>query len=213
MFGRKKDPKEQMRQQKRELSKTQRQLTRDQTALERQEKQLEAEIKKMAKLGNKQAATTLAKQLVNLRKQKAKNMNVSSRVMAIGHQTQAMHSTAKMAGAMSTATKTMGSVNAQMNPAQLQGTLQNFEMESSKMDMKEEMINETLDSILDESGDEDEQEAVVNQVLDEIGIEISGKMAEAPSAHGGKLPMGQRATASKGSADADIEEMLANLKA
>ena len=33
----------------------------------------------------------------------------------------------------------MGSVNAQMNPAQLQGTLQNFEMESSKMDMKEEM--------------------------------------------------------------------------
>lgn len=39
------------------------------------------------------------------------------------------------------------------------------------------------------------------------------QMAEAPSAHGGKLPMGQRATASKGSADADIEEMLANLKA
>ena len=33
----------------------------------------------------------------------------------------------------------MGSVNAQMNPAQLQNTLQNFEMESSKMDMKEEM--------------------------------------------------------------------------
>lgn len=33
----------------------------------------------------------------------------------------------------------MGSVNAQMNPAQLQQTLQNFEMESSKMDMKEEM--------------------------------------------------------------------------
>ena len=35
--------------------------------------------------------------------------------------------------------QTMGSVNAQMNPAQLQSTLQNFEMESSKMDMKEEM--------------------------------------------------------------------------
>ena len=39
------------------------------------------------------------------------------------------------------------------------------------------------------------------------------QMAEAPSAHGGKLPTGQRATASKGSADADIEEMLANLRA
>ena len=40
--------------------------------------------------------------------------------------------------------QTMGSVNAQMNPAQLQGTLQNFEMESSKMDMKEEMSELTL---------------------------------------------------------------------
>lgn len=47
----------------------------------------------------------LAKQLINLRKQKSKNMAVSSRVMAVGHQTQTMHSTAKMAGAMSTASK------------------------------------------------------------------------------------------------------------
>ena len=38
-------------------------------------------------------------------------------------------------------------------------------------------------------------------------------MAEAPSAHGGKLPRGQRAAASKGTSDADIEEMLAKLKA
>jgi len=38
----------------------------------------------------------------------------------------------------------MGSVNAQMNPGQLQNTLQNFEMESSKMDMKEEMSKLTL---------------------------------------------------------------------
>ena len=61
------------------------------------------------------AATTLAKQLVNLRKQKAKNMNVSSRVMAIGHQTQAMHSTAKMAGAMSTASKVHVWLNTKLN--------------------------------------------------------------------------------------------------
>lgn len=45
---------------------------------------------------------------------------------------------------MCTHLQTMGSVNAQMNPAQLQSTLQNFEMESSKMDMKEEMSKFTL---------------------------------------------------------------------
>jgi len=45
---------------------------------------------------------------------------------------------------MCTHLQTMGSVNVQMNPAQLQNTLQNFEMESSKMDMKEEMSKLTL---------------------------------------------------------------------
>ena len=49
----------------------------------------------------------LAKQLVNLRKQKTKNMAVSSRITAVGHQAQTMHSTAKMAGAMSTASKVL----------------------------------------------------------------------------------------------------------
>ena len=41
----------------------------------------------------------------------------------------------------------MGSVNAQMNPAQLQNTLKNFEMESTKMDMKEEMSELNLCSL------------------------------------------------------------------
>lgn len=38
------------------------------------------------------------------------------------------------------------------------------------------------------------------------------QMAEAPSAHTGKLPSGHQ-VASKGSTDADIEEMLAKLRA
>jgi len=38
------------------------------------------------------------------------------------------------------------------------------------------------------------------------------QLAEAPSAHTDKLPSGQQ-VASKGSTDADIEEMLAKLRA
>jgi hypothetical protein len=52
-----------------------------------------------------QACTVLAKQLLQVRKQKARNMNTSSKVMGMGHQMQAMQSTAKMASSMATATK------------------------------------------------------------------------------------------------------------
>ena len=122
------------------MNRTQQDLDRDKAALERQEKQLEMDIKKMAKQGNKQACTVLAKQLLQLKKQKARNMNTSSKVMGMGHQMQAMHSTSKMAGSMATATKAMGAVNKKMNPQDIQRTLQNFEKESMKMDMSEEMI-------------------------------------------------------------------------
>lgn len=41
----------------------------------------------------------------------------------------------------------MSSMNAQVNPQALQKTLQNFEMESAKMDMKEEMCKYSVRTV------------------------------------------------------------------
>ncbi|XP_062510950.1 charged multivesicular body protein 2b-like [Corticium candelabrum] len=202
-----------VRQQKRELKKTERDLERDRRALERQEKQLEAEIKKAAKQGNKQLATSLAKQLIGVRKQKTRSMGISTKVKSIGAQTTAMHSNVKLAHAMANTTRTMTAMNAQISPQAMQQTLQQFEMESSKMEMTEEMMDDTLSSVLDESGDEEESEAIMNQVLDEIGIEITGKVAAAPRAHASALPSeGVKAKTRTRAPEDDLAEQLARLK-
>lgn len=65
----------------------------------------ELEIKKMAKTGNKEACKVLAKQLVQLRKQKTRTYAVSSKVTSMSTQTKLMNSQMKMAGAMSTTAK------------------------------------------------------------------------------------------------------------
>jgi charged multivesicular body protein 2B len=66
---------------------------------------------------------------------------------------------------------------------------------------------------LDESGDEEESEAIMNQVLDEIGIEITGKVAAAPHAHGAALPSeGVKARAKTKTTDEDLAEQLARLR-
>ncbi|KAF0026276.1 hypothetical protein F2P81_021013 [Scophthalmus maximus] len=135
----------------------------------------EAEIKKMAKSGNREACKILAKQLVQLRKQKNRTYAVSSKVTSMSTQTKVMSSQMKMAGAMSTTAKTMQAVNKKMDPQKTLKTMQDFQKENMKMDMTEDMINDTLDEIFDASGDEEESQDIVNQVLDEIGIEISGK--------------------------------------
>lgn len=207
-FSKKPTVEQQLRQNDRTIRKTQRDLERDRSKLEQEEKKLEIEIKKAAKQGNKQACTVLAKQLVNLRKQKTKSYAVGSKVGAIGNQQKLMHSNMKMAGAMGTTTKTMQQMNKVMDPQKTAKMMQEFERENAKMGMTEEMISDTLDDILTESGDEEEQDAIVNQVLDEIGIEISGKIADAPSAHRGKLGESSKSKVT----DDDIERQLAALK-
>ncbi|XP_060784761.1 charged multivesicular body protein 2Ba [Neoarius graeffei] len=195
-----------IKEQTKELRGTQRQISRDRAALEKQEKQMEMEIKKMAKAGNRDACKILAKQLVQLRKQKNRTYAVSSKVTSMSTQTKVMNSQMKMAGAMSNTAKTMQTVNKKMDPKKTLQTMQDFQKENLKMGMTEDMINDTLDEIFSESGDEEESQDIVNQVLDEIGIEISGKMVRAPSA-GKSLP-----SASKGKAatisDEDIERQL-----
>ncbi|GIY61099.1 hypothetical protein CDAR_61141 [Caerostris darwini] len=206
-FSRKPTVEEQMRDQSRVLRRAQRDVEKDRRALERQEKQLEMEIKKAAKQGNKQVLTVLAKNLVTVRKQKARTYTASSKIMSVGSQTKAMHSSAKLANTMATTTKTMGSVNKELNPQGIMKTMHDFEKESMKMGMAEEIVEDSLNSVLSESGDEEEEDAVVNQVLDEIGIEISGKMSKVPLIS--KDDLGE---SSKVATDAELERQLAQLR-
>ncbi|XP_067118763.1 charged multivesicular body protein 2b [Centruroides vittatus] len=209
LFTKKLTPKEQMREQQKILRRAQRDLDRDKRDLDRQEKQLELEIKKAAKRGDKTTCTILAKQLVQVRKQKTRNITAGSKILGVSAQTKSIQANAGLASAMSKTSKTMAAVNKQMKPEQIMKTMQDFEKESTKMGMAEEIVDDTLNGILDESGDEEEQEAIVTQVLDEIGIEISGKMSEAPSAHLGKLGESSKVNLPT---DDEIEKQLAKLK-
>ena len=153
------------------------------------------EIKNAAKTGNKQACTVLAKQLVQIRKQKERTyaanskvcftyvfpsqkyiLNLKLQITSINSQTKVMGANVKLAGAMTTATQSMTAMNKVMKPEQLSRTMQEFGKASTHMEMSEEMMNDALDDILNESGDEEEGDSIVQQVLDEIGIDISSKV-------------------------------------
>eukprot|EP00088_Acartia_fossae_P008776 TRINITY_DN14211_c0_g1_i6.p1 TRINITY_DN14211_c0_g1~~TRINITY_DN14211_c0_g1_i6.p1 ORF type:complete len:230 (+),score=62.87 TRINITY_DN14211_c0_g1_i6:41-691(+) len=212
LFGKKPTVKEQLKENDRALRKVNRDVERDRRELEREEKKLEAEIKKAAKTGNKQATTILAKQLINIRKQKTRTYAANSRVQAASSTAKAMGANVKLTEAMGSTAKTMGQMNKVMNPTQVAKTMRDFEVANTRMGMTEEMMNDTLDDILNESGDEEEEDAIVSQVLDEIGIEIAGKMSDAPSAHKGSLASAGQISSKNKDADEEIERMLAQLK-
>lgn len=102
LFGKKKTIDQQVKEQDREMRRVNRGLERDRGQLQKgneiirleliitiglfmfaEEKKLEMEIKKAAKMGNKEACGILAKQLVQLRKQKTRSYAAGAKMSGI----------------------------------------------------------------------------------------------------------------------------------
>lgn len=71
----------------------------------------------------------------------------------------------------------MASMNRGLNLPSIQRIMNDFEKESSMMDMKEEMMSEAVDDVMDEEEEEEEGDKILKQVLDEIGVDLSQQVS------------------------------------
>lgn len=204
LFGKTPTLKEQQRENDKSLRKATRDIDRERRKLDDEEKKLQQEIKKNAAQGNNDVCRILAKQLIEIRKQKARTFAANSKITSIGYQNKTIGTNVALSNAMSTTAKTMAEMNKIMKPEAIAANLRDFQQANMKMEMTDEMINDTLDDMLEDSDDEEETNAVVNKVLDEIGIEISGQMSKIPSSAVGGLEDSRT--------DKDIAAQLAKLR-
>ncbi|KAG5177036.1 chromatin modifying protein-like protein 2B [Tribonema minus] len=211
MFKAKPDPKEVARSAKRQVRQGERDVERELRNLDRVEKQLIIDIKKTArKPGGEKATRNLAGQLVGLRKQRDKLYTMKSTITAVGYQTTAIAGQAAMAGVMGSVTGAMKDVNAQLSPQEMAAVLQQFALQSETMGMREELMDDALTDAFDGDGVEAETDAIVDQVLTEIGLDMTSKMADAPT---GKPAAGQQLAQDDSMLDQRAEELLKQLQA
>ncbi|KAH8049852.1 hypothetical protein JL720_15526 [Aureococcus anophagefferens] len=188
-FGKKPTAKEQAKQVKRGVRSSQRDLDRELRDLDRREQQIIADLKKEAKLGrSEKAVKLLAKNLVQLRAQR-------ERVLG-----------AKVQVGVGAAGKAMGAMNKTMAKANVGLSIAQFQRETERMNMTEEMMGDMLSDAFDTDEIEEETDAVVDGVLAEIGLDMTKGMSDAPTA---ALP--QQAAAEPQQADDD--KALAALQA
>jgi len=65
-------------------------------------------------------------------------------------------------------------MNRGLNLPSIQRIMNEFEKESSTMDMKEEMMSDAVDDVMDdEENEEEEGDKILKEVLDEIGVDLS----------------------------------------
>ncbi|GAA5907930.1 hypothetical protein JCM6882_001530 [Rhodosporidiobolus microsporus] len=184
LFGRTKTPAERLRQHQRSLQKAQRELDRERSKLEQQEKKLVMDIKNGARKGEMGSCKVMAKDLVRTRRYISKFYSMKTQLQAVSLRIQGMRSNQQMAEAMKGATKAMSLMSRQMNLPQIQRILQEFEKESSMMDMKEEMMGDAIDDAMDdEVGETEEEEGdrILDEVLAEIGVSVGQQLGEAPT--------------------------------
>ncbi|KAF8061446.1 vacuolar sorting protein DID4 [Lyophyllum atratum] len=182
LFGRTVTPAERLRQHQRSLAKAQRELDRERSKLEQSEKKLIMDIKKSAKAGQLNACKVMAKDLVRTRRYVQKFYQMRTQLQAVGLRIQTLRSNQQMADAMRGATRAMASMNRGLNLPGIQKIMNDFEKESSMMDMKEDMMSEAVDDVMDEEEEEEEEgDKILKEVLDEIGVGLSQQLTDAPT--------------------------------
>lgn len=134
----------------------------------------------------------MAKDLVRTRRYVQKFYQMKTQLQAVGLRIQTLRSSQSMAEAMRGASRVrfhmhahtihythnlqaMASMNRGMNLPQIQKIMNEFEKESSTMDMKEEIMSDAIDDVMDDELEDEEEEGdkILKQVLDEIGVDLS----------------------------------------
>ena len=215
LFGKRKTPEEMLRQNQRTLNKAIRDLDRERSKMEAQEKKLIADIKKMAKDGQMDAVKIMAKDLVRTRRYVKKFILMRANIQAVSLKVQTLRSQNAMAMAMRGVTRALQNMNRQLNLPQIQRIMYEFERQSDMMDMKEEMMSEAIDDVIGDEEDEEESDTVVNQILDELGVQLSQKLGELPTANntiGSAQTNKTNTPVAVVDADADLQARLENLR-
>eukprot|EP01013_Petalomonas_cantuscygni_P039245 TRINITY_DN70608_c0_g1_i1.p1 TRINITY_DN70608_c0_g1~~TRINITY_DN70608_c0_g1_i1.p1 ORF type:complete len:220 (-),score=48.48 TRINITY_DN70608_c0_g1_i1:150-809(-) len=173
LFGKSKTPQEQMREYKRTLDRTTRDLERERTKMQTQEQKLIADMRAMARKNQMDAVKIMARDLVRTRKYVTKFYKMRAQMQAVSLRLTTLSSTAQMTDAMKGVTRTMVSMNRQMDVAAMQRVMMEFEKQSDIMTMKEEVMNDAIDDVMDDEGDEEtEMEGMVQQIFDELRLDM-----------------------------------------
>ena len=215
LFGRSMTPQERLRQHLRTLQRARRELDRERSKLETQEKQLIADIKRNARQGQmvrrrpNRAATNRAARMQGHGARPCAHSAQYPQVLPDEHATPGRgspHANTSQHAAdgrcharcdqgtgscvcAETDRQALGSMNRSMNIVAVQRILQEFERESSAMDMKDEMMSDAVDDAMGDAeademgegvGEGEASDAILREVLDEIGVDMSQQVSPRP---------------------------------
>uniref|UniRef100_W6NIT7 Snf7 domain containing protein n=1 Tax=Haemonchus contortus TaxID=6289 RepID=W6NIT7_HAECO len=202
LFGKKKDPKEQVREMQRKMRGEMRALDRQVYAIQREEQKVTKEIKEAAKKGDREVCVVLAKSLLQSRKAVAKIHMSKAQINSVIMCMQEQLATMRMAGSLQKSTQVLQSMQNLVKVPEIMKTMREMAQEMMKLGIIDEMIEETMETMEPEDLEEQAQEEV-DRILWEV---TAGELGKAPAAVTGDLGGGKVAAEAE-----DFESMAQRL--
>uniref|UniRef100_A0A7I5E749 Snf7 domain containing protein n=1 Tax=Haemonchus contortus TaxID=6289 RepID=A0A7I5E749_HAECO len=187
LFGKKKDPKEQVREMQRKMRGEMRALDRQVYAIQREEQKVTKEIKEAAKKGDREVCVVLAKSLLQSRKAVAKIHMSKAQINSVIMCMQEQLATMRMAGSLQKSTQVLQSMQNLVKVPEIMKTMREMAQEMMKLGIIDEMIEETMETMEPEDLEEQAQEEV-DRILWEV---TAGELGKAPAAVTGDLGGGK----------------------
>lgn len=173
-----KKPKQMLKECQADIRQAVRDIERAQKDLVKKEEARQREIKDMARKGQMPTVRLMAKDIARMRATVAKFYSLRVELESVSSNLMLLTSTAAMADAMKTATRSMMRMNAVQPLPAMQKVLMRFAKEQDMLEMKQEAMNDAMSDAMD--GDGVEEDEVVNKVLDELGIDVAATMGDTP---------------------------------
>mmetsp|Transcript_23402 Transcript_23402/g.37452 ORF Transcript_23402/g.37452 Transcript_23402/m.37452 type:complete len:218 (+) Transcript_23402:35-688(+) len=205
IFGEKKTVKQIIREQKRINNRSIREIARELNKIKKEEQKNQIEMKRLAKQGQMTAVRHLAKDIVRMRQTQTNFIKLKSELQSLSHSMDAMQANKQLVQSMKNVSKIMPVINKQIKLPELTRVLRQFDEETTKQQLKQELIDDAMNDVLD--NDEDAEDELVSRVLDEIGIEMDSNLQNAP---GKALPQKQQDIEDE--VDKDLQQRLNALK-
>merc|ERR1719189_1063214 len=135
-------------------------------------------MKKCAKEGQMEAVRTMAKDIVRMKQTRTRFIKLKAELRSLSAEMESMSATHSMQAAMKNVSVAMQKCSKFISLPDLQKAIQKYQIESEKMSMKQEMVSDAMDDAFEDA--EDEEDELLAKVMDEVGLDLDGKLADAP---------------------------------
>ena len=189
-----------------QLKFTAKQLEKQAQKAQQQQAQERAKVKKALEAKNVEGAQIYAENAIRKKNEYLNYLRLASRIDAVSSKVKsavAMQGVAKNIGSV---TKSLESAMASFDLEKISKIMDNFEKQFTDLDVKSGVLESTMSSATTLTTPQADVDSLIKQVAEENGLEIVGKMADAPSVSG--LSIGASSSTAGATRNKDEEDLL-----